>query len=649
MKYSITLFFSFLALLSASAWCGTTPVLPYYNIRSQAVDLARELAGDMHEINLFGIKQLYCRFSAAIQYSRSFDSQVIARSLFGDDADTQTTNNGAKITISGSRTINRDPSDWLADYFYLPTDFSSTLHFKPEIQNVIGDLSFYLNMDEWIDGFFFKAHAPITWTKWDLNFKEKKVTHGVNAYDQGYFTASAMPNDLLLNNFSEYASGQAPATFYDPTFTGTDVTFNGLFYAQIDNCSHSATRVADLNIIFGYNFINKKDYHLGIGLKAAAPSGNRPNGQLLFEPIVGNGGHWEFGAHITSHALIWRSRNENASVAFYCDANITHLFNARQFRTFDLNDKPMSRYMLAEKMVSPLKIGLVGGKADPFPPAPVIQTFPSFEPPSQFDVAFSPVANLTTQELSVSIAVQADVAAQLTYANGGLNVDLGYDFWTRSREKFSAEECPPCQKIFYIQGLPKLAPTFVENGWALKGDAHVLGFERNHAVTLSATESLATINAGTSLPATGVLNPTDAQLANPNIDNAQPAWSHFGNAPVEFFQIRPQGKRKLFNSTAFVAQTETSIEPILIQEQDFNHVTRPSSSHKIYANVSYNWPHYNHWTTYIGIGGFGEFGKNDLPCKIDCKKCCATSFEENSLYCSLSQWSAWIKFGISFN
>ena len=116
--------------------------------------------------------------------------------------------------------------------------------------------------------------------------------------------------------------------------------------------------LAEIRFVLGYNFLNDEDgdYHLGLGIYVAAPTGTRVGdqddcsgkGRYLFEPIVGNGKHWELGAQVTAHHIWWRSEDEDKSFGLYLEANITHLFAASQIRCFDLcSAGSNSRYMLA--------------------------------------------------------------------------------------------------------------------------------------------------------------------------------------------------------------------------------------------------------------------------------------------------------------
>ena len=600
-----------------------TKVAPLYSIRSQGVDAARELAGWTQHVNLFDMEKIYGSISFTPEYTRSFRSSAINNSLFGTCD---------SIIVSGSQTTDRGLNDWLADYFYLPTDFKSKLSFHPDISNFVFDINCYLGLDEWVNGLFVRLHLPIVRTYWSLNFHENVCEQGSNSYDAGYFAESAIPRSNLLSNFAEYAAGVTPVGLLN-------TILNPLKYAKMENscgpCKNDTTktRLAELQGVLGWNFLNDENYHFGVGLRFAAPTGSKPEAELLFEPIAGNGKHWELGAHITSHAMLWRSCDESRSLGFYCDANITHLFNATQIRTFDLKNRPLSRYMLAEKLGSPIA-GIAGGTNQGL-------TIPN----AQFQNEFSPVANLTTEKVSVSADIQADIAAQLTFVAKRFAWDIGYNFWARSCEKFKTI-CPsPCSATV----------RFEENTWALKGDAYVVGFidSTTTPIALSATESCATIHSGTNFARAGIGNDTaalDAGKVNPNIDSPLLAWNGTGAGASTRIVATPNG----------TDQTHTSIQPAFITDEDIDRVGIKGISNKVYTNFSYQWVDHEDTIPFIGIGGFAEFGSPLGSCK-SCNKTCSSSSVQSTASChdaacgdsctscAVTQWGVWLKTGVSFN
>ena len=414
--------------------------------------------------------------------------------------------------------------------------------------------------------------------------------------------------------------------------------------AKIDPCGRTKTILADIHLILGWNFIQSDDYHVGLGLRLVAPTGTRPGGEFFFEPIVGNGKHWEIGMHFTSHANLWENECEDSFLDFYVDANLTHMIKARQTRTFDLKGKPFSRYMMAvqfgkpDPVAQPALIKNLSGQ-NASDPAPIF-------PNSQFLGVFAPVANISTQEVYVAIGLQADVVAQLTFSLGNHMFDVGYNFWATTCEKISSD----CQTT----SCPLI--TFDDDMWALKGDEQLYGFARtadpvapvlfvNEAVELSATENNATINAGTNYPAAGTTNAAVINVArtNPNIDNPKPAQAGGSNTPL-FATPNP---------SVLADRINTSIQPVLIKAGDLDLVGTRGLSHKIYAHYSYNWLESDYVVPFLGVGGFAEFGSSG--CNKKCAPSCATTSSNcgsdcrtSCFTCSLSQWGMWIKGGFSF-
>lgn len=600
----------------------TYPVAPFIYYRSQSVDAARDLVGTTHYMNLYDNKDLYCIFAVTPEYSHSFNAKEIAQCLFGKQyaTDCGTTS----ISVSGSRVASRGANDWLADYFYLPTDYQSTLHFKPEITNALADFSFYVGMDQLLPGLYFSIHAPFAWQQTNLNFCETAIT-GSATHDPGYFAPTAIPSANLLQSVTEFGMGVSPENVV--TNSGT-IYFTGLKYARFDSCVHSRAGVSDLQAVLGWNYMPCADYHVGAGVRVAAPTGSRISGVHLLEPVIGNGKHWEIGAQITAHATLWEDACQENMVGVYLNANLTHLCASEQHRTFDLKNKPLSRYMLAEDMGQPVDNELVGRN-----PEDAAYTAPDYF----FFNTLAPVANFSTLDVRVSIALQADIAAQLTYSHKGLNLDLGYNFWGHTCEQIRSTCVGSCSLA-----------TFPENSWALKGDAYIFGFasatdagspalfSTNAAIGLSATESLATLHAGTNFPAQGTTDPATIASAknNPNIDNPKLAFA--GNTPTAVSSI--------LSGSIPANQTNTSVQPIMITADDIDIAGTKGYTQKIYTHISYGWLDCPRWIPFIGAGGFAEFGSHGDKASLTCSSSCVTSCNN----CAISQWGLWIKGGVSF-
>lgn len=596
--------FFVVTLLMMHSVCAT----PYYSIRSQGVNTVREMVGWEDRINRCDKKCFYGAFYAAGDLMRSFNPGRIAQCLFGPDLINQST-----LTISGSRASARGANDWLADYFGLPTDFVSTVTFTPHINNFVADLGFYLGINDVAQGFYMRLHFPITHTRWNLRVTEKVTTPGINGYTAGYFSSLAINRGNLLSEATDFFSGSVPTIPAD-TVNSINVTFNPLKASKwaTDGCggdcrTMDSTRLADIEAIVGYNIICCDDYYLGFNIRTEAPTGNAPTGEFLFEPIVGNGAHWTLGAGISSRYIVWRNECDS-SLGFYLDANFTHLFNALQRRSFDLCGKPNSRYMLAERLWIPTQ-GLAGCGTVPDVTVCASPTLSLY----QFNNQFTPVANLTITNVRVSAALQTDIALKCEFAHPcGFTIDLGYNFWSRSRENIC---CIPGCELAQLDG--KL--------WALKGDALVYGFSGTTPVALAASESKATIHNGTNIfgPGDDTTATNSVAITNPTVDNAQVAVS---TTLATIVTATPSGTN----------QTHTSIQAQGISLANVDYRGTRGMSHTLFAHINYTWEHCKDRATFFGIGASGEFGQSGCQ-TLSCYRC------------TLSQWSVWLKGGVAFH
>jgi hypothetical protein len=426
MKLHKLMFAGILASSGIVLYPQNQHITPQLIIRSPGLNTPRHLAGAVQQVYTADRNTLYGTLSAAIEYSRTFDHEEITNFLFG-------TKCCPTLTISGSQVPNRGANDWLADYFYLPTDFKSTVNFKPVIDNLLVDINFYVSLDNWTPGLYFAFYTPLVHSRWDLGFCETIEMPGTNTQAPGYFSPAVMQRNQLLSSFEEFASGQIVQPF---TQTVGGVTFPMAFQrlnnARMNSDRLDQTRLADIRVDFGYNPLRNQDYHFGAALYTSLPTGNRPEGQYLFDPVIGNGHHWELGGHTNAHYTFWRSQDENKGIILYADAIICHLFSAHQRRTFDLADKPFSRYMLMEQLGTPINNNLKGNGTTPS---------------AQFQNDFMPVANLSNLTVGVSATIQIELTALLTFVCDNFSWDIGYDFWYRSCDKINLRGINPFENM----------------------------------------------------------------------------------------------------------------------------------------------------------------------------------------------------------
>ena len=455
MRYK---FSSLAILLSFASMYAHSEVTPTIVARSQGRDAVSKMVGVSDKVHLYD-HGWYMNVSAMPEYTRTFRGDKLAHCLFGDDLTGCNT-----ILIQGSDVANRNAKAWLADYFYLPPDFDGYFQVRPQIQNFLVELDLYAGLDEILTGAYVRLYGPLTWTKWQLNYSEKCDVDTTHSFRPGYFSIDTIANDQLLHSFAEYAAGDSPlntsGTADQPTI-GT--AFQGLQYAKILPCSRTRTGFAELRMEAGWNFLQGDNYHLGLNLQLAAPTGSKRQAEYAFDAVVGNGNHWEVGGGLTGHYVFWRSCDEDKHGGLYVDLSVTHLNNSKEQRTFDLCDRPNSRYMLAEKLERPVTFLTAADTSADTAPADAVA------PIAQFAGVFAPVANLTTVNVDVRVGVQADLVALFNYTTRNWSFDLGYNFWARTAEKFS----------YPLDTNDQCCPSLCScecDTWALKGDAAVFGY-----------------------------------------------------------------------------------------------------------------------------------------------------------------------------
>ncbi|HXW85729.1 MAG TPA: hypothetical protein VEK38_00145, partial [Candidatus Bathyarchaeia archaeon] len=364
---------------------------------------------------------------------------------------------------------------------------------------------------------------------------------------------------------------------------------------------------------FGWDTPYYEDYLFGIRVIAISPVGTRPDAVHLFSPSIGNGHHWEFGGGLTGNYRIWHNDESNQALYVYGDLSLTHLFTTRQMRVFDLKLRPLSRFILVEKLELPSTVTNSQG-------VPTI---------GQFSFTLAPLANLSALHCNVHATAQVDALLLFSYVHGNFSVDLGYNFWAQTEEAISLAR-------------ERENPFINNTTWALKGDAQVFGYYPAEmppltpaSVALSATESQATVHAGTNFPPEGTTDPATitAALKNPNVDNVQNAFSPAPTPPSPPPLLALQYAPNLPSNPA--NNVNTSINPQFLSVNDLN-ITGAQlrgNSSTLFIYGGYSCSPCKEWTPYIGIGAQSEWNHE----------------HKNSPYLmSVSQWTVWIKGGLAF-
>jgi len=588
----------------------THAVVPLLMPRSQSTNLAREII----QCYTDHVNPESAQLFVTPEMVKTFRPELVAQSLFGPllctplerrdvtphctktNCHVQKRECRSSIVIAGSQSEHRTSTNLLADYCGLPTDYESIIHVRPHYSSALIDIGGYIPCDRILNNSYIFIHTPLEHTWWSLNLQETMLNPGTNNYAAGYFDTDIVPREKLVDTFINFANGtQVPQLI--------NTQYKPLQYARIFCAPQSKTRCADVQIALGWNPVHTHRYSVSSALRIVAPTGTRPAAIRLFEPIIGNGHHWQLGVELLGHLVAWENKLNTENCTIEMGFLLSHLFPTHQRRTFDVYEKPLSRYMLAQQMdiINTDNLQASGEK-----------------PAYLFAQRFEPVANLTTSDVTLSINLECEFSLLFSFNRDQFSWHIGYELWAQHGITMTV-----CNN------------RLMHETWALKGDAQVFGFMaaddtplvQNQAIALSATQSDATITSGTNMPR-GTTDISAAQH-NPAIDTPTAATAGTSNTRLLY---RPNVANTADN------QINTSATPILLTNDsiDFDGAHMRHIEQSLFMHFSYTMDTYHDITPTIGLGAEVAFGQsNDQNNANNCL-----------INRAFSYWGLWAHFGI---
>jgi len=375
--------------------CCTQPLCgkSFFQQRSQNTNTARRAVGHHNFKYTYECGCANGLLAITPEYSKSFKPYRMAQYFFGQNC----------INFTGSMVTQRSDFDVLADYFGLSPEFESSISIKPKVKTFLIDFDLYLNLYK---GFYVQLYSPIVHTNWGIRICEDLENCAPDVpFPAGYMADEAV--DPAAGSVTKALKGGL--TFGDVT--------TGMKFGKFC-CEKTTTKLADVTLALGYIFLQREKGYFGANIFATAPTGTRPKSIYLFEPIAGNGKHWEFGIGFTGQVLIWE-KDGNKTLHLHTDANFSHLFWAKQCRSFDFKcgpalatncytqDRFASRYMLLKE----------------------------FDSNGAYTGTLVPAINVTTLGCKVKSNFQMDLNIMFAYNHRNWEFDFGYNAWLRSHEK----------------------------------------------------------------------------------------------------------------------------------------------------------------------------------------------------------------------
>jgi len=277
--------------------------------------------------------------------------------------------------------------DVRAEWLDLPNTFRGILTINPKQQQSGVMIQYNQDFKKFFCSSFFEnawltISVPLVHVQNEFNPMQSNIT-GVITHDKN----THQPDDIL-------------EAFNQPDWC----------YDRFPIHKQSTFGIAELRIDFGctYIFKNQEYDQMAYYSMVTIPLAGRQDPQFIFSPFAGNDQHFGYGGGILTQFLLNRNP-ERCAWCFFANVEAIWLFHNREKRTFDLINKPWSKFMLFTHKNSP--------------PGTTV-----------------PGVNVLTQSVKTTPMGIFDFSTGWRLQIEAINIDLSYNLWGHGREKISLHE-----------------------------------------------------------------------------------------------------------------------------------------------------------------------------------------------------------------
>ena len=200
-------------------------------------------------------------------------------------------------------------------------------------------------------------------------------------------------------------------------------------YGKINaGCDMRKTRVADIELKLGWNSCASELCHVEAYAGIVIPTGNRPKGEFVFEPIVGNNRHFGVMWGYNLGYELWNC--EDHKIIVELDLNGRWLFRNHQTRSFDLCDKSWGRYLETYANIEDAQAAATAGDLN----------------------SGTSGINVFTQCVKVSPRFANNFNTAFVYTHCDFMAELGWNFFARQREKVELQNWAGAAQVKDIGG-----------------------------------------------------------------------------------------------------------------------------------------------------------------------------------------------------
>lgn len=116
-------------------------------------------------------------------------------------------------------------------------------------------------------------------------------------------------------------------------------------YLILNNEVQETTALTNMKIQFSSKYESDDDVQVATTTFLIFPFVEAVSNEILLQPVVGYNGHIVWGSGITFQFPLLRSEDRLSRICFFTGLENKLLFANNQYRTFEIRDKPYSRYM----------------------------------------------------------------------------------------------------------------------------------------------------------------------------------------------------------------------------------------------------------------------------------------------------------------
>ena len=390
----------------------------FFSFRPQDSDSARRILGWFnadYRVDLLK-QEIKSVLTISPQYTRSLNPQEITQWFFFNGRKSMTVGlpdethvydiDGSQIGLSLGTSY--DP---YTDSVFLTPGKIGSVWAKPVVENYIIDLDLWYDLSSWHENLWSRLECPIVYMQTNMHMYASGRGNQTENYPNGLFsTTSTLVDaygDEMCNNTVVPYSSILCALAGNQGWGAVEPLSSGKFPL----CGLNKWGVAGLHFDLGYDIWDIAPWFFAGSLHVVFPTGNRPKGTYVFEPIVGANKSWQFGATVIAHYIKEFERNE---IGIYLYAVGTHLFKSKQDRVFSLRANGPGSQLLLLKQFGSSDTDLIGIQRE---------------------------ANVFCGKTKIGATLMFDGSLMLQFSQDKFVADVGYNFWVRTKERRSNEVC----------------------------------------------------------------------------------------------------------------------------------------------------------------------------------------------------------------